>query len=373
MFYPDVRSNKKISVVFVLFLSKEIAIMHNIFRKAKRFYFILVLILAVLITPTLVAAEKWEMGPSIPEGAEEVVGAAVGNSMLVYGGLGPEYVPRGLFWMFDTSKEEWIELPSNPIPVHHPAIVTIENKVYLFGGFVKPKGEASWKPVDDASMFDMETRTWTTLKPLPTARGALTAAAVGAKIYVIGGVAMPKQYESAGLTFNSPSEQLTVNEVYDTESNTWSQAASIPTPRNHMGAATVDGKIYVIGGRIGSGFILMSTNIGVNEVFDPEKNEWEPRAMLPTPRSGIGVVVLNGIIHVLGGEEWQHNRAGVFRQHEAYDPKRNRWYLLPSMRFPRHGHAVGVVNNKIYAISGANVAGGGGDHKELTYMEIYTP
>ena len=333
--------------------------------------FVLGLIVAILTTPAL--AETWEAGPPIPEGAEEVLGVGVGNSMLVYGGLGPSYTPRGLFWMFDTIQEKWIELPSDPIPVHHPALVAVGNKVYLLGGFVRPKDEMSWKPVDYASVFDMETRKWSSLKPMPTARGALTAEAVGSKIYVIGGVTLPDKAGFPGLTFNRPTKQLTVNEVYDTDNNTWSQAAPMPTQRNHMGAATIDGKIYVVGGRIGSGFILMSTNMGVHEVYDPGKETWEPRAMLPTPRSGVGAVALNGKIHVLGGEEWSHNRAGVFRQHEAYDPKTNRWSLLPPMQFPRHGLAVGVVNGKIYAISGANVAGGGGTHKDLTYVEIYTP
>ncbi|MCA9421915.1 MAG: hypothetical protein KC592_12915 [Nitrospira sp.] len=325
------------------------------------------------IFSTQAFAGTWEAGPTIPEGAEEVVGASVGNSLLVYGGLGPAFTPRGLFWMFDISQQKWIELPPSPIPVHHPAFVTVGSKVYLFGGFVKPEDEISWKPVTHAAMFDMNTREWSSLKPLPTARGALTAAAVGSKIYVIGGVALPDKSGFEGLYFDRPTKQLTVNEVYDTDNNTWSQAAPMPTQRNHMGAATIDGKIYVVGGRIGSGFTLMSTNIGVNEVYDPDKDTWEPRAMLPTARSGIGVVALNGRIHVLGGEEWSHNRAGVFRQHEAYDPKTNRWSLLPSMQFPRHGLAVGVANGKIYAISGANVAGGGGAHKDLTYMEIYSP
>ncbi|GJL63474.1 MAG: hypothetical protein NPIRA04_21280 [Nitrospirales bacterium] len=332
--------------------------------------FLLVFVIAIFLTP--VFAETWEEGPSIPEGAEEVVGTAVGDAMLVYGGLGPGYTPRGLFWLFDTSQETWTELPSTPTPVHHPALVTVGNKVYLMGGFGRPD-EMSWKPVAQAWVFDMDTRKWSSLKPLPTARGALTAAVVDSKIYVIGGVTLPDNADFAGLTFNRATKQLTVNEVYDTETNTWTQAAPIPTQRNHMGAATIDGKVYVIGGRIGSGFVLMSTNIGVNEVYDPATDTWEPRAMLPTPRSGVGVVALKGKIHVLGGEEWSHNRAGVFRQHEAYDPKTNRWHLLPNMRFPRHGLAVGVVNGKIYAVSGANLAGGGGNHKDLTYTEIYTP
>ncbi len=342
--------------------------MKRFFRSITVFLFV---VLAILSTSSF--AETWEIGPPIPEGAEEVIGTAVGNTMLVYGGLGPSFTPRGLFWMFDTLQETWIELPSNPIPVHHPALVTVGNKVYLFGGFVRPKDEMSWQSVGHAWMFDMDTRKWSTLKPLPTPRGALTAAVVGSHIYVIGGVDVPDHSKHAGLTFNRSTKQLTANEVYDTETNTWAQAAPIPTPRNHMGAATIDGKIYVIGGRIGSGFVLMSTNIGVNEVYDPVTNTWEPRALLPTPRSGIGVVALNGKVHVLGGEEWSHNRAGTFRQHEAYDPQANRWHLVPAMRFPRHGFAAGVVNGKLYAISGANVAGGGGVHKDLTYMEIYTP
>jgi len=42
-------------------------------------------------------------------------------------------------------------------------------------------------------------------------------------------------------------------------------------------------------------------------------------------------------------------------------------------RFSRHGFGVGVVKEKVLPSVGANLAGGGGIHKDLTYTEIYTP
>jgi len=49
---------------------------------------------------------------------------------------------------------------------------------------------------------------------------------------------------------------------------------------------------------------------------------------------------------------------GTFRTHEAYDPKSNSWQRLPPMPTPRHGLAVAEIGGRIYAVSGANVAGG---------------
>ena len=42
----------------------------------------------------------------------------------------------------------------------------------------------------------------------------------------------------------------------------------MPTPRNHTGAGVVNGKIYVIGGRIGA-FVAASTNLANVEAYDP--------------------------------------------------------------------------------------------------------
>ncbi len=45
-------------------------------------------------------------------------------------------------------------------------------------------------------------------------------------------------------------------------------------PRNHAFAGAVNGKIYVIGGRTGHGFILSATNTDVVEEYDPVADMW---------------------------------------------------------------------------------------------------
>jgi N-acetylneuraminic acid mutarotase len=78
-------------------------------------------------------------------------------------------------------------------------------------------------------------------------------------------------------------------------------------------------------------------------------------------------------IHVLGGEGWIDDFGGVFRTHEAYDPKRNAWARLARMPTPRHGFAAATIGDKIYAVSGVNNAGGAGTLSVVNVNEIYEP
>ena len=56
---------------------------------------------------------------------------------------------------------------------------------------------------------------------------------------------------------------------------------------NHAFGAAVNGKIYVIGGRTGHGFIMSATNTDSVEEYDPATNLWSvPKERMPTPRSG---------------------------------------------------------------------------------------
>src|SRR5262249_19218521 len=180
-------------------------------------------------------------------------------------------------------------------------------------------------------------------RALPTARGALPATAHENKIYAIGGAKNPT-YSTPELRPTVPVENMATNEALDIASGTWSAAAPMLTARNHHGASLIDGKIYVVGGRIGSTFIIgLSNNISTNEVYDIAKNTWAAVLGMPTPRSGVGTAVLNGRMHVLGGEAYLNDLVGTYRTHEAFDPKTNAWQRLPPMPTPRHGLAVAEI------------------------------
>ena len=322
------------------------------------------------------AQGAWKQGPPIPQGANEVIGGAIGGSILVYGGQDATSKPMGIFWKFDPGSGQWTQLPSNPVPVHHGTSATVGNKFYVFGGFRLPdSGKNGWYPENKAWVFDLDKQTWSALPDMPTPRGALSAVAVGTKIYVVGGAKIPVGANLPdGLSGGSAVELLGALEMFDTETNTWKQLKPMSLPRNHQDVVHVEGKLYVIGGRVGSCFSGgWSSNVSMNEAYDIAADTWITRAPMPTARSGLGAAVVDGKIHVLGGEGWIDDFGGVFRAHEVYDPKTNTWAKVARMPTPRHGFATAVVGRKIYAVSGVNNAGGAGSLSVMAVNEVYEP
>src|SRR2546428_731783 len=175
------------------------------------------------------------------------------------------------------------------------------------------------------------------------------------------GSARNPSYSTPELRPTVPVENVATNEMYDTERNAWTSLRPMLTARNHHGAALIDNKIYVVGGRIGSTFIIgLSNNVSTNEVYDVAKDTWASVLGMPTPRSGVGVAVLNGRMHVLGGEAYINDLVGTYKTHEAYDPKTNAWERLPPMPTPRHGLAVGEIRGQKEGDSGMEGGRGGG-------------
>ena len=52
--------------------------------------------------------------------------------------------------------------------------------------------------------------------------------------------------------------------------------------------------------------------------YDPEKNRWEIKEDMPTPRSTLGVSVVNGKIYTTGG--WEGTCCGDRNKVEVYTP-----------------------------------------------------
>ena len=147
--------------------------------------------------------------------------------------------------------------------------------------------------------------------------------------------------------------------MYDPATDKWESRKPMAVPRNHAFAAAVNGKIYVIGGRTGHGFIMAATNTDVVEEYDPANDMWSaPKERMPTPRSGGGWGTDGRRIYVAGGEVTTKQLVGAFRAIEAYEPATNSWTTLPSMPMPRHGVAGAVIGNRFHLVSGMITSAG---------------
>ncbi len=317
---------------------------------------------SVLAEPMAKAQAKWEKLAQFPDPAEEILGVAAGGKMYVFAGLIPLWKPRGIVYEYDPATDHWTKKNPMALPSHHIAFTEYHGKIYAFGGFVYPQsGPPAWVPINNSWEYDPASDTWKALAPMPMKRGSPVAVTVGDKIYVIGGVTFLPGSDATALSFNTP--QLVVGNVeeYDPESNTWRERSPMPTPRNHAAIGAVNGKIYVIGGRVGAAFIALASDVSVVEEYDPATDKWSaPRARMPTARSALGYGVINGKIYVAGGEYQDPHMMATFRAVEAYDPATNSWTIMPPMPVSRHGLAAGVIGNRFILVGGDVQSAGSG-------------
>ncbi|MEK7842521.1 MAG: kelch repeat-containing protein, partial [Deltaproteobacteria bacterium] len=125
-----------------------------------------------------------------------------------------------------------------------------------------------------------EVAIWETKKPALKERSEVAAASIEGKIYVIGG------FGRFGVT--------DLLEEYDTSTDTWKEKAPLPTPLHHIGAAEAGGKIYVIGG-----FKRLWPWSPMDTVYeyDPAKDQWTQKASMPTARGALALGVVNNKIY----------------------------------------------------------------------------
>ncbi|OLC12261.1 MAG: hypothetical protein AUH29_16940 [Candidatus Rokubacteria bacterium 13_1_40CM_69_27] len=300
------------------------------------------------------APGKWVKLAAFPEPSEELYGASAGGKLYVFGGLAPGWKPKGLAYEYDPATDRWTKKKPMALASHHVAFTELGGKLYAFGGFVLPQsGPPAWVPINNAWEYDPAADSWKALAPMPTRRGSPVAATVNGKIYVIGGASTHPGSPEPAVHPARPHRALSTVEEYDPATNTWRERSPMPTARNHAAIGVVDGKIYVLGGRLGAAFIGVASNTDVVEEYDPATDSWGAvRARMPTGRSASAWGTHGGRIYVAGGEFQNAQLMAAFRALEAYEPAGNRWISLPSMPVPRHGLAGAMVGNRLHLVSG---------------------
>jgi len=326
--------------------------------------------IGALATPQVLRAQdpslRWVKAAPFPVPEEELYGVSVNDKMYVIGGYGATgQAAPAMVWEYDPGPDKWTRKKNLPVAVHHQAQTVMNGKIYFFGGCQRPlsgAGVNGWAPVDNAWEYDPVADTYKALAPMPGKRCSAIAESVGGKIHVIGGVTTMDNTTDVAFNGQGPARVLGVNQVYDPATNMWTTKSPMPTGRNHAFSGVVNGKIYVIGGRIGHGFVTTSSNTDVVEEYDPARDLWGvAKARMISPRSGGGWATYNGRIYVAGGEVQNERYSAAFRSLESYDPVANRWDILPSLPGAVHGNAVAFIGNKLHTVSGKMEGGGFAD------------
>jgi N-acetylneuraminic acid mutarotase len=149
--------------------------------------------------------------------------------------------------------------------------------------------------------------------------------------------------------------------IYDPRTSRWHHGAPIPTPRDHLAAAQVGGRVYAIGGRP----LDPDRNFNKLEIYDPKTDSWAEGPPMLSARGGLAAAVLDGSIHTFGGETTH----SVFEEHEVYDVGAGAWRSAPSLPTPRHGLAAAALGGRIYVVGGGPRAG----LAQTSIVEVFNP
>lgn len=272
--------------------------------------------------------------------------AALNGKVYAVGGFDAAGAPVATVEVYDPSTNSWTQRASLPAPLHHLNVAAVGDRLYVVGAL----SGANFTAVGTTLAYDPAADRWTAFTPMPsgTERGASGVAIVGTRIYVAG-----------GLRGSSVAEMS----AYDTTSDAWEALPAMTVARDHLAAASKDGRVYAIAGR-DNGALRAAL-----EVFDPQTSTWSTGASILTARGGCAAAELSGRLVVMGGEGNDDDPDGIFRQTEAYDPDGDRWTTLSPMRTGRHGIGAAVVNGAIHVPGGATRAGFGAvaDHEVFTF------
>jgi serine/threonine protein kinase/N-acetylneuraminic acid mutarotase len=268
-------------------------------------------------------APQWRVLPDAPTARLMTAWTVLGDEIWVAGGMRHGETLQTVE-SYNTQTGEWKTQPPLPIPLNHATAATYRGGMVVIGGAEDAIANASNK------VFAFRDGKWTELPPLAHARAAGAAAVVNDKLVVVGG--------------QNEKKLVPQTEVFDGKS--WTQAADMPTPREHLAAVSDGVYVYTVGGR----FLSADENSSAFERFDPISGNWEKLANMPTPRGSYGATFIDGRIVAVGGEEPTRVLATV----EMYDIASGKWRSLAPIDTPVHGEAVAAVGSTVYVIGGAD-------------------
>jgi N-acetylneuraminic acid mutarotase len=238
---------------------------------------------------------------------------------------------------------------------------------------------------------------WRSGPPVPTARSELTGAALGGRVYAVGGIAQLgitpalQTFDPAGgewrrlssvpqgrhhaamvaldgrliltggfdnLPFG-PGDAVGETWIYDPDRDSWTSGPPMPGRRAAHAAAVVENRLYVVGGVGEEPHRLFA--------LDPVGGRWEVLATaLPTVREHLAAAAIEGRLHVIGGR-WG---SGVNRvDHEIWDIAANAWTRGPDLPTARSGLGAVAIRGRIHVLGGEDYIAG----KVFSEHEVFDP
>lgn len=305
-------------------------------------------------TPVSNPAGCWSAKRPLPFAVQEIYPAVHNGRIHVTGGLlgegGRVTGVSDRHIAYDPAYGASADLAALPAPRHHPHAVSHGGRLYLFGGFDTNPGAVNWIMSTETLLYDDAANSWTPLEAAPQPHAEVVATSLGDRIHIVGG-RRPKA--AANATYGDH-EDVDRHLVFDPAANSWSTAAPALSARNSAAGAVIGGLWHVAGGRH-----VANGPSDAHEVYDPKEDRWRSAAPMPkgSGAGGNAAGALNGALYVFGGEYFDDG-GRVHPEVWRYDPKADAWTAATPMPTPRHGLGAVVIGDAVWLVGGAKKPSG---------------
>lgn len=323
--------------------------MSHAYKRVRRGTLALAMLLALSVGQT---SAQWTDAPSLTQGRVLAQQAFANGKLYVTGGstasaeIGyasyPTSAVASSFILTSPGGTSWTAAAAMPYARVGGYAATINGKVYIVGGHTSIT-QTAFTFAQGTLEFDPVNNTYTQkAAPITPVTGAAYAA-VGTKIYMMGGLSLNDQGQ---LIFGNWCQ------VYDVTTNTWEQY-STPAPYSQFyGTATAIGQeIYMVGGTAVVNGSAVALKTAYKGTVLANSITWTAIKDYPIGIASAAAGTLNGKMYIAGGQM----ATGATNKTYRYDAAGNKWeawYSLPT--------AVSNVNSlvndgtSLFYISGSN-------------------
>jgi N-acetylneuraminic acid mutarotase len=263
--------------------------------------------------------------------------------------------------LYDPAQNTWADAaPMKIAREGDTAVLLHSGKVLVAGGQTSAPGDGSPAYTRTAEVYDPATDTWTqTAGSMSTGRFQPTMTVLGdGRVLVAGGTGSVDTGQGVRSAVSLDSA-----EIYNPDTDTFSDAASMSVPRAmHTASLLPDGKVLVAGG------YDATSELSSAELYDPAADTWTATGPLGTARDSATATVLpNDDVLVAGGDG---GTGAALASAELYRPDTGTWHSAASMTGARQSAAAALLKDGTVLVTGGEDARLG---KALGTAERYDP
>ena len=194
-------------------------------------------------------------------------------------------------------------------------------KLYVFGGINAAGSNFAYPITARVDVYDPAADTWTRLRDMPEAFTHTNATVDGTTIWFVG-----------SYLGRTPGPGTTHVWKYDTLTDSWSRGPDLPQPRGSGASALLGRTLHYFGGADDQRRD-QTTHWSLN--LDDPTGTWVKRADMPMSRNHMSGVALGGKIYAIGGQTGDRHAARDVANVDIYDPVTNTWSAAAPLPDPR--------------------------------------